>query len=237
MLGLARERAVIVPGNHDINRVSCQAYFLDCASNEETPVAPYWRKWEHFHRMFRAFYGDSASIQFTPDEPWTWYEYKDLVLVVAGLNSTIAESHRDEDHHGYVGEKQLRWFADRLRAYEGMGWFRLGVMHHNYQRGVPSDDESLRMPTTSVATSVGFSTCCCTAIPRGQGDWLKAPCPSSRPVAPGYLRGTARGGREPISTVAATPGPHRALHAPLRPARSAGSGTTAARQTATGGKP
>jgi len=70
VLGLARERVVIVPGNHDINRISCQAYFLDCESNEETPVAPYWRKWEHFHRMFSAFYGNAASIQFTPDEPW-----------------------------------------------------------------------------------------------------------------------------------------------------------------------
>ncbi|MGH8576669.1 MAG: metallophosphoesterase [Gammaproteobacteria bacterium] len=143
VLGLPRERVVIVPGNHDINRDSCAAYFMTCKADDEEPVAPYWPKWEHFHRMFRAFYGDAASIQFTPDEPWSWYEYDDLKLVVAGLNSTMAESHRDEDHHGYLGEKQLRWFADKLRAYKDEGWFRLGVMHHNQQRGVPSDDESL----------------------------------------------------------------------------------------------
>ncbi|MGH8574463.1 MAG: metallophosphoesterase family protein, partial [Gammaproteobacteria bacterium] len=63
--------------------------------------------------------------------------------MVAGLNSTMAESHLEKDHHGYLGEKQLRWFADKLRVYKDQGWFRLGVMHHNQQRGVPSHDESL----------------------------------------------------------------------------------------------
>jgi len=140
---LPRERVVIVPGNHDINRDSCAAYFMNCKANDEKPAWPYWPKWEHFHRMFRGFYGDAASIQFTPDEPWSWYEYDDLKLVVAGLNSTMAESHLDQDHHGYLGEKQLRWFADKLKVYESQGWFRLGVMHHNHQRGVPTDDESL----------------------------------------------------------------------------------------------
>jgi WD40 repeat protein/3',5'-cyclic AMP phosphodiesterase CpdA len=143
VLGLRRERVVIVPGNHDINRDSCAAYFMTCKANDEEPVAPYWPKWEHFHRMFRAFYGNATSIQFTPDEPWSWYEYDDLKLVIAGLNSTMAESHLEKDHHGYLGEKQLRWFADKLREYKDHGWFRLGVMHHNQQRGVPSDDESL----------------------------------------------------------------------------------------------
>jgi hypothetical protein len=116
---------------------------MKCKADDEEPVASYWPKWEHFQRMFCAFYGGTASIQFTPDEPWSWYEYDDLKLVVAGLNSTMAESHRDADHHGYLGEKQLRWFMEKLRAYKEQGWFRLGVMHHNQQRGVPSDDESL----------------------------------------------------------------------------------------------
>jgi Sulfatase-modifying factor enzyme 1/Calcineurin-like phosphoesterase len=111
VLRLPRERVVIVPGNHDINRDSCAAYFMTRKADDEEPVAPYWPKWEHFHRMFRAYYGDAASIQFTPDEPWSWYEDADLKLAVAGLNSTMAESHRDADHHGYLGEKQLRWFA------------------------------------------------------------------------------------------------------------------------------
>jgi hypothetical protein len=65
-------------------------------------------------------------------------------VVVAGLNSTMAESHRDQDHYGWVGEAQLRWFAERLRDYEGRGWLRVGVLHHNVVRGAVADDENLR---------------------------------------------------------------------------------------------
>ena len=48
-------------------------------------------------------------------EPWTLFEMHDLNVVVAGLNSTIAESHRKKDHFGHLGEDQLAWFAERLR--------------------------------------------------------------------------------------------------------------------------
>src|SRR5262249_9724079 len=45
----------------------------------------------------------------------------DLKLVVAGLNSTMRESHRDDDHYGYLGEAQLRWrdhFTRWTRAFD-----------------------------------------------------------------------------------------------------------------------
>lgn len=48
---------------------------------------------------------------------------------MAGLNSTIHESHLDADHHGFLGEEQLRWFATQLADYEHRGWFRLGMVH------------------------------------------------------------------------------------------------------------
>ena len=54
----------------------------------------------------------------------------DLRLVVAGLNSTMAMSHRQADDRGEVGQAQARWFADRLAGYERAGWFRLAVGHH-----------------------------------------------------------------------------------------------------------
>jgi 3',5'-cyclic AMP phosphodiesterase CpdA len=39
-LQLGRDRAVLIPGNHDINRKACEAYFNTCAANEQEPVAP-----------------------------------------------------------------------------------------------------------------------------------------------------------------------------------------------------
>jgi hypothetical protein len=65
-------------------------------------------------------------------------------VVVAGLNSTIAESHRDTDHYGWVGEAQLAWFAEQLRPYRAEGWLVLGAVHHNAVRGAVDDEENLR---------------------------------------------------------------------------------------------
>jgi hypothetical protein len=83
-------------------------------------------------------------VSFTPDEPWTLFEMPDLAVVVAGLNSTMAESHLDSDHYGWVGEHQYRWFAERLAEYRDRGWLRLAAVHHNAVRGAVADDENLR---------------------------------------------------------------------------------------------
>lgn len=142
-LGLPRRRVVVVPGNHDVNWDLCEAYFKECAGEEVEPQAPYWPKWRHFASMFGSFYGDEPSIRFEMERPYTLFEMPELNLVVAGLNSTMAESHRAEDHYGWVGEGQLRWFAERLRKPAGRGWLRVGVVHHNVLRGAQRDDENL----------------------------------------------------------------------------------------------
>jgi predicted phosphodiesterase len=141
---LPRDRVVIVPGNHDVNRDACASYFSRQKADEADPVPPFWPKWEHFATAFTQFYTDVPGVSFTPDEPWTLFEVPDLSIVVAGLNSTMAESHRDTDHYGWLGEAQLRWFAERLAGYRRRGWLRLGAVHHNAVRGAVRDDENLR---------------------------------------------------------------------------------------------
>src|ERR1022692_2792268 len=141
---IPRRQVAIVPGNHDINRRTCKAYFEDQRSDEAAPIKPYWPKWRQFAASFDEFYADVDGVTFTPDEPWTLFEMPDLAVVVAGLNSTMAESHRPLDHYGWVGEQQLRWFADRLANYQAQGWLRIAVVHHNVARGAVSDDENLR---------------------------------------------------------------------------------------------
>jgi 3',5'-cyclic AMP phosphodiesterase CpdA len=143
-LGLKRDRVILVPGNHDVNRKACEAYFKDREADGEKPLPPYWPKWRHYHALFQQFYRDQPGISFTKDEPWTWYEVADLRVVVAGLNSTMAESHEDGTHYGHLGETQLRWFKDRLAPFKEKGCLRLGVVHHNYRRGSADDDENLR---------------------------------------------------------------------------------------------
>ncbi|MFC0863108.1 metallophosphoesterase family protein [Sphaerimonospora cavernae] len=57
-LGLARDRVVMVPGNHDVNWKKCEAYFLNCQGDDHDPVLPYWPKWEPYFAMFSRFYAD-----------------------------------------------------------------------------------------------------------------------------------------------------------------------------------
>jgi 3',5'-cyclic AMP phosphodiesterase CpdA len=141
---LPRARVIVIPGNHDINRDACEAYFKECSADDLSPVKPYWPKWRHYTHFFGQLYRDIPQYVFSEEQYWTLFEIEALKVVVAGLNSTIAESHRDEDHYGWVGEPQLRWFAQKLDSYRREGWLRIGVIHHNVVRGAELDDENLR---------------------------------------------------------------------------------------------
>jgi WD40 repeat protein/3',5'-cyclic AMP phosphodiesterase CpdA len=143
-LGLERWRFVVVPGNHDINRKLCESYFNECAGMGEEPVPPFTRKWHPWIQFFTAFYSGMEGIEFRPEQPWTLFDIPELRVVIAGLNSTLRESHREADHYGWVGEEQLRWFANRMKEYEQRGWFRIAAVHHNVQRQAEADDENLR---------------------------------------------------------------------------------------------
>lgn len=166
-LHVSRANVVIVPGNHDVNRRACEAHFAECASDGVPPTEPFRAKWKHFEAMFRAFYHDlDAHVrpEFSLNEPWSLYQFEAQRIVIAALNSTIAEIHdiRPEDppgvanpeyaqyiesgkygHFGYVGEAQARWFERQLKSFE-QGWLRIGVVHHNLRRGAVDDDEHLR---------------------------------------------------------------------------------------------
>jgi len=141
---IPRRHVAIVPGDHDVNRLTCQAYFLQEAGAGREPAAPYWPKWQHYVDAFRGFYAGTGGVTFTPDEPWTLFEMEDLAVVVAGLNSTMADSHLETDHYGEIGARQLRWFATRLAERKDQGWLRLGALHHDVAGGTIPAEAGLR---------------------------------------------------------------------------------------------
>jgi tetratricopeptide (TPR) repeat protein/3',5'-cyclic AMP phosphodiesterase CpdA len=143
-LNLSRDRFVIIPGNHDINRDLCSSYFSECKGNDQTPLEPYKRKYEPFwDNLLLKFYNDVPGVEFR-DNLWSFHTLTELKVVVAGLNSTMKDSHRDDDHYGYCGEEQYRWFLSRLEEYKAKEWLRIGAIHHNFRRGSKNDDENLR---------------------------------------------------------------------------------------------
>lgn len=121
---LPRERVVVVPGSRDVNRRACQAYFAQEEAWGRVPTAPYWAKWGPFAAAFDEFHGGRFS--FTPDEPWTLFDYPDLELVVAGLNTTVPVTHED-DGLG-LGEPQVERFKELLRHPKRTHWRRLGAL-------------------------------------------------------------------------------------------------------------
>jgi len=139
-LTLPVQRFVLIPGNHDINRKKCEAYFADCEGDEQKPQPPYWPKLEPYARAFARIYGDDRSFHFDEKQPWTWFEWPDLPIVVAGMNSTIADSHRPEDHHGFLGEGQLRSFETKLVQARREGKLRLVAVHHDVMRTQAATD-------------------------------------------------------------------------------------------------
>ncbi len=127
---IPRGHVAMVPGSGDVNRRACAAYFAEAEAEERRPVSPYWPKWKHFAAAFDDFYAGVGTVTFTPDEPWTLFEMPSLNLVVAGINTTMAESHRADDHYPVASEHQLRWFEGRLGRYQRDGWLRLAALHH-----------------------------------------------------------------------------------------------------------
>jgi WD40 repeat protein len=141
-LDLPLSRFVFVPGNHDVNRRKSKEYFDECAENRVAPVSPFVPKWAPYNEFFADFYrGVEDPPTFSGDQPWTWYEFAELGLVLAGVNSTMAENHLDDSHFGFVGEQQYRWFSDRFE--ESSASWKLAVLHHNIIRLSTGNDDPL----------------------------------------------------------------------------------------------
>ena len=147
-LGLGFERIAIVPGNRDVNLLATKGYFAECDADDVKPRAPYWSNWLRFASLFGAWPDEGRAVRMQAEQPWSLYEIKDLRLVVAGLNSTVNDSHLRTEHSGAVGEEQVRWFATELDAYQRRGWLRVGVVHHHPLDGAEVADENLRDTAT-----------------------------------------------------------------------------------------
>jgi len=144
-VGIPSRHVAIVPGNHDVNRRACDAYFREAESDERDPVPPFFPKWRHYSKAFNSFYKNTPGyFEFTADEPFTLFEIPDLNAVVAGFNSTIADSHLESDHYGFLGKSQLDSFQSRLAEYQQRGWLRIAAVHHGDPRDLDDLDQMLR---------------------------------------------------------------------------------------------
>lgn len=129
-LGLPAHRLAVVPGPHDVTWAASLAYFANCEADQVEPEPPFWPKWRHYRKFFAEIYAGVESARFAAGHPWTLFPVPELRIVVAGLNSTVADSHRESDHYGWLGVHQTRWFAEELSEYGADNWLRIGLVAH-----------------------------------------------------------------------------------------------------------
>ncbi|WP_239394100.1 TIR domain-containing protein, partial [Frankia sp. CiP3] len=152
LLSLEPDRLVLIPGSHDVNHAACRAYFADCEADDMEPAPPYWPKWRHFAAFLAEVYQGVEGPLFDADQPWSLFRVPDLDVVVAGFNSTVAESHRDADRYGYLGDTQAAWFANQLRPFEQEGLLRVGAVYHPPRPpgGGPVDETAVLRDTAAL---------------------------------------------------------------------------------------
>ncbi|MEV0648898.1 pentapeptide repeat-containing protein [Phytomonospora sp. NPDC050363] len=122
-LALPAGRVLTVPGPADVNARLCETHFVAHEVMEEAPVPPYWDKWLPYSK----FLSDVDGEPLARDLPWRMLAVPELRLVLAGMNSTMAHSHRPADARAEFGEQQSAWFAGQLAELEFAGWKKVAV--------------------------------------------------------------------------------------------------------------
>lgn len=131
-LQVALEKIVSVPGNHDISWAATKLLARGCKlSNDDKPYNKKWENYASFVNQLRS----AHKTQWNIGEPWEVHEFTDDKLAIFAMNSTWAESHEEDHHHGELGNQQIKYFADKADLYINQGWLRIGVLHHNLREG------------------------------------------------------------------------------------------------------
>jgi 3',5'-cyclic AMP phosphodiesterase CpdA len=149
-LGLDRRRFVFVPGNHDISWTDCKRIVLD-QEDQGFDESELRRRMDQvklgrYEEFLRSFYGveDLAEVALPLGRGAYLYNFTDLQLSVAALNTCEKESHRPADHVGFLSREQAEALMGEWRSSEKSSWLKIVTLHHNPVVTVPSNIASWR---------------------------------------------------------------------------------------------
>lgn len=124
---IARENVLMIPGNHDINRSSLEA-FCDKEDIEDAKASTYHDvKLENYIAFYKDFKGQGSldAGRAVLDE----IAIEEENVRMLGLNSLVKESHLPTDHIGYVDVQRLN---EELEKYSEKEEHIFVVTHHSF---------------------------------------------------------------------------------------------------------
>ncbi len=135
-VGIDKRHILMVPGNHDVFRAGLEAYcdknnILGEAACEQTGV-----KFENYISFYKNFIGES-NFDFNLSI-FGKLDLEECKISILGINSSVKESYRREDHYGYIDIKKLRTEVKELptdRKY-------VVLTHHSW-----TNDREKELPT------------------------------------------------------------------------------------------
>jgi hypothetical protein len=155
--GLARERIVLVPGNHDLSWPLAQAAYVSADTNIYAAAsARERRRWivtegvclvrdEDRYRQRFAPYGDRLHRPVTGKpyaldyaDQFSLHHWPELNLLVLGLNSAWEIDHFHRDRAGIHAEAISKALNGLRARPDGAGCLKIAVWHHPLSSGEPS---------------------------------------------------------------------------------------------------
>jgi hypothetical protein len=95
-LRIDRQRVVLLPGNHDVNRKLCQGARLTAEGSSRPFEEPYFAKFRNFQQFFNQFYA-GTDVLFDEDHLFQVYRFLEEQVLIVGFNSCLRESELDQD--------------------------------------------------------------------------------------------------------------------------------------------
>lgn len=145
-LALEAKHLVLSPGNHDISWAECIKTEVDSNnydwSEQELRGEMNKVKFKHFNSFRERLYTPANTMlkhcRGLNGGGWL-YEFPELKLSVASLNSCEEDSHRAKDHFGCIHKQQLEFLWKEWRHPRKPFQIRIISLHHNPASNVPDE--------------------------------------------------------------------------------------------------
>jgi 3',5'-cyclic AMP phosphodiesterase CpdA len=149
-IGIAHNRVVIVPGNHDIDWL---------ASKQDVA-----RRFDNFIGFLDSFYGPDLFRKLYPRLTWdlkfnskrsSAFELVSILrndpYVIVGMNSCVYET--DQNHYGFIGGRQLEIVDELLASNCDRTLVRVAVFHHHlHPYPEPIEERAAGEPALDMST-------------------------------------------------------------------------------------